>query len=244
MTYLDNAAIRRHMYEAYTVRATERRARQPPVAPPHSGTAPRKGAPAGFPRLRRPGARGPHGAQRATARWRSWKISRKRPSAASARRIANCSNSAALSKARTRRSSRRGTSATTPRSSAPRSTISMKKRCGPYFPLDNVVAGLFDLVNRLYGIRVTRGTGVPVWDPAGALLQHARRERRVPRRLLRRLVSARKQARRRLDGLAHHRRSRARQLPSASRPDLRQSDAAGRRPARVADAPRGGDDLP
>jgi oligopeptidase A len=35
----------------------------------------------------------------------------------------------------------------------------------PYFSLDNVTAGLFDLVNRLYGIRVTEQAGVPVWDP-------------------------------------------------------------------------------
>jgi len=35
----------------------------------------------------------------------------------------------------------------------------------PYFSLDNVVAGMFDLVNRLYGIRVAEETGVPVWDP-------------------------------------------------------------------------------
>ncbi len=34
----------------------------------------------------------------------------------------------------------------------------------PYFSLDNVVAGLFDLVNRLYGIHVVREEGVPVWD--------------------------------------------------------------------------------
>ncbi len=78
----------------------------------------------------------------------------------------------------------------------------------PYFPLESVVAGLFDLVGRLYGIRVTEEAGVPAWDPAGALLQRPRRERRVPGRLLRRLVSARKQARRRLDGRAHHRRPR------------------------------------
>jgi oligopeptidase A len=35
----------------------------------------------------------------------------------------------------------------------------------PYFPLERVVAGLFDLVNRLYGIRVTEKPGVPTWDP-------------------------------------------------------------------------------
>jgi oligopeptidase A len=35
----------------------------------------------------------------------------------------------------------------------------------PYFPLERVVAGLFDLVNRLYGIRVSEEPGVPAWDP-------------------------------------------------------------------------------
>src|SRR5581483_3511454 len=35
----------------------------------------------------------------------------------------------------------------------------------PYFPLERVVAGLFDLVQRLYGIRVVEQPGVPVWDP-------------------------------------------------------------------------------
>jgi oligopeptidase A len=36
----------------------------------------------------------------------------------------------------------------------------------PYFPLDKVVAGLYSLVKRLYGIDVEEETGVPVWDPA------------------------------------------------------------------------------
>jgi oligopeptidase A len=35
----------------------------------------------------------------------------------------------------------------------------------PYFPLERVVAGLFELVNRLYAIRVTEEPGVPAWDP-------------------------------------------------------------------------------
>jgi len=34
----------------------------------------------------------------------------------------------------------------------------------PYFPLERVVTGLFDLVGRLYGIRVTEEAGVPAWD--------------------------------------------------------------------------------
>jgi len=35
----------------------------------------------------------------------------------------------------------------------------------PYFPLESVVGGLFDLASRLYGIRVAEEPGVPVWDP-------------------------------------------------------------------------------
>ncbi len=35
----------------------------------------------------------------------------------------------------------------------------------PYFPLERVVAGMFDLVGRLYGIQVTERPGAPVWDP-------------------------------------------------------------------------------
>jgi oligopeptidase A len=35
----------------------------------------------------------------------------------------------------------------------------------PYFPLERVVEGLFQIVQRLYGIRVAEEPGVPVWDP-------------------------------------------------------------------------------
>jgi oligopeptidase A len=35
----------------------------------------------------------------------------------------------------------------------------------PYFPADRVVSGMFDLVGRLYGIRVEEEQGVPAWDP-------------------------------------------------------------------------------
>jgi oligopeptidase A len=34
----------------------------------------------------------------------------------------------------------------------------------PYFPLDRVVNGMFEIVQRLYGIRVLEKQGVPVWD--------------------------------------------------------------------------------
>ena len=36
----------------------------------------------------------------------------------------------------------------------------------PYFPMERVVAGLFELVGRLYGIRVEEECGVPAWDPS------------------------------------------------------------------------------
>ncbi|ANJ66811.1 oligopeptidase A [Halothiobacillus diazotrophicus] len=35
----------------------------------------------------------------------------------------------------------------------------------PYFPADRVVAGLFEVVNRLFGIRVTEHAGVSTWHP-------------------------------------------------------------------------------
>lgn len=34
----------------------------------------------------------------------------------------------------------------------------------PYFPMERVISGMFDLVQRLYGIRVEERQGVPVWD--------------------------------------------------------------------------------
>jgi oligopeptidase A len=35
----------------------------------------------------------------------------------------------------------------------------------PYFPLQSVVSGMFEIVQRLYGIRVLEKPGVAVWDP-------------------------------------------------------------------------------
>ena len=36
----------------------------------------------------------------------------------------------------------------------------------PYFPVERVVAGMFEIVSRLYGIRIVEQAGVPAWDPA------------------------------------------------------------------------------
>jgi oligopeptidase A len=35
----------------------------------------------------------------------------------------------------------------------------------PYFPMERVISGMFDVVQRLYGIRVSRKEGVPAWHP-------------------------------------------------------------------------------
>jgi oligopeptidase A len=36
----------------------------------------------------------------------------------------------------------------------------------PYFPLENVIAGMFELVRRLYGVEAAEQPGADVWDPA------------------------------------------------------------------------------
>jgi oligopeptidase A len=36
----------------------------------------------------------------------------------------------------------------------------------PYFPVEQVLSGMFGLVQRLYGIRVVEQPGAPAWDPA------------------------------------------------------------------------------
>ncbi len=35
----------------------------------------------------------------------------------------------------------------------------------PYFPLERVVEGMFEIARRLFGVRVSEQTGAPVWDP-------------------------------------------------------------------------------
>ena len=68
-----------------------------------------------------------------------------------------------------------------------------------YFPEPKVLAGMFRLVETLYGIRIEEDQA-ETWDPSGALLPHRRRCRRARRAVLPRPLRARDEARRRVDG--------------------------------------------
>ncbi len=51
----------------------------------------------------------------------------------------------------------------------------------PYFPVARVIAGLFEIASRLYGVRVVEEPGAPVWDPD---VRYYRIEDRATGRLL------------------------------------------------------------
>ncbi len=127
MTYLDDARVRRRVYEAFAVRATEAGRDNRPLIVRILELRRQKAELLGFQhfadlvledRMAHNGA-GPS---------LFWRTSRARPRGASPGRIASCTNSAARWKVPARRKSRPGTWRTTRKSSAPRSTISMKRR--------------------------------------------------------------------------------------------------------------------
>ena len=79
----------------------------------------------------------------------------------------------------------------------------------PYFPLERVVDGMFDIFGRLLGIKVTREAGVPAWDSqVNCYAIHDGSEWSASGFVLRGLVSSREQARRGLDGRSAHGQSR------------------------------------
>jgi oligopeptidase A len=94
----------------------------------------------------------------------------------------------------------------------------------PYFPMERVVEGLFELAGRLYGIRVTPEQGVPAWDPAVLYYNVHDADGTF------------------LGGFywLYHRRPGQRGVPAASGLDLRQPDAAAGRQAGAAHASRSG----
>ena len=77
----------------------------------------------------------------------------------------------------------------------------------PYFELDTVVNGMFELVQRLYGIRSSGGAGRAWMGSCRQDVHDSRRRRHQSWVVLRGLVSSREQARRRMDGRAAHRRA-------------------------------------
>lgn len=49
----------------------------------------------------------------------------------------------------------------------------------PYFPVDRVIAGLFSIVERLYGVSIEERPGVPVWHPTVKAFEIKRKNRRI-----------------------------------------------------------------
>jgi hypothetical protein len=86
----------------------------------------------------------------------------------------------------------------------------------PYFPAERVVDGMFAIVERLYGVQVKRREDVPCGIPDVRYYEVRDRDGAAAGRVLCRLVSARDQARRRVDGGLHHGRGR----PGAFEPHL------------------------
>ena len=84
----------------------------------------------------------------------------------------------------------------------------------PYFQLDQVVNGMFEIFGRLLGIKVIEEHGIPAWDAA---VKYYRVEDAASGHfagwVLCGLVSARKQTGRRVDGFAGHRAIRMRGHP-------------------------------
>ena len=166
MTYLDDARDpRARSTDAFSVRAAAGERDNRPLHRAHSGTAAREGRAARLRRFRRPGAGRSHGAHRRARAGVPGGPEGEDRAPLPARRTASCSSSAAAWKGRTRPSSSRGTSPTTPKSSAPRSTISTKRRCAPTSRWSAWWPGCSKSCSRLYGIRVEEEPGVPVWDP-------------------------------------------------------------------------------
>ena len=116
----------------------------------------------------------------------------------------------------------------------------------PYFSLENVVTGMFEIFGRIFGIRVEEETGVPAWDPEVKLLRdpgcgHRRESGIVLRDWFPR---ENKRGGAWMDSLLTGNPTAESATAPAPGLDLRQPDAARRRQARAADASRSRNHLP
>ena len=208
MTYLDDGAIRRKVYEAFAVRGATRRSRQPPAARAHSSNC-------GARRRRLLGFanfadlvledRMAHTGDRALAFLEDLKSkTERRFHAGEPGAVRIPPQPGRPGRARARPVGRR----LLRREAAHRALRFRRGGAAPLLP--DGARGRRPLRTRAPPLRHPRGRGI---RRAGvgrrrALLQCPRRGRRLSGRLLCRLVSPREQARRRLDGRPDHRRSR------------------------------------
>ena len=203
MTYLDDAAIREQMWRAYNTRAASGELRQSPADREDSRSAQGKSPPAGLPRLRRSGAGRSHGPHRRPRAGISSTICARRPNGAFAKRIAS---SRAFAGNRELQPWDVGYWAEKQRAAL---YDFDEEALRPYFPLERVVNGMFRYLRPHAGhSRRARNPAFPAWDPeVRCYAIHDAPPDALSGIVLRRLVSARKQARRRVDGRADHRQS-------------------------------------
>ncbi len=188
MTYMDNAATRRHFYLTYAVRATEEGRNNRPLIGRILELRREKARLLGFAdfadlvledRMAHNGA-----LLRPGFPWKTWKAkTERRFREENSKRAAGMP--AAPSRGRRRWNSSHGTWRITPRNSAAALYDFDEETLRRYFPLEKVVAGMFDLVHRLYGIRVTEEKGVPTWDPQVCYYNVHDEAGKIHRRILR-----------------------------------------------------------
>ena len=196
------ASLRRRMHEAYSTRASDLGATPEwdngPLIERILALRHEAAQPAGLSQLRRSVAGAEDGAaprrgDRVPARPRAAREAVRRARLRRARRVR-------ARRARPRRRSSRGTSPTRPRSSRHARYAYSEQEVRQYFPEDQVLAGLFRVVETIYGvaIRESKAAGVASRRCASSTIRD--RERRAGRRVLLRPLRARRQAGRRVDG--------------------------------------------
>ena len=70
----------------------------------------------------------------------------------------------------------------------------------PYFPLPKVLTGLFEVAERLFGVRIRERQNAPVWHSDVRFFEIESGAGQADRQLLSRCLRAAQQAQRRVDG--------------------------------------------